>query len=115
MSPDIFKIDATGKILGKLATEVAFALRGKNNPNFVPNEEKGPYVVVKNAKGLVFTGKKLKQKKYYSHSGYLGGLKEITLEKLFSKDPEDVVRRAVYGMLPKNRMRAKLIKKLRFE
>jgi len=108
-------IDASGKILGRLATEVAILLRGKQKPDFAPNKEIGDFVIVKNVDKIRFSGKKMEQKKYYHHSGYLGGLKEISLEKLFQKNPEKVFKKAVFGMLPKNRLRARQIKRLKFE
>ena len=107
-------IDATGKVLGRLATEVANLLRGKQKPDFAPYKDSGDFVVVKNVDKLKFTGKKMEQKKYYRHSGYLGGLKEIPLKKLFQKDAAAVLKRAVWGMLPKNKLRSKMIKRLKF-
>jgi len=108
-------IDATGKALGRLATEVVFLLRGKNKANFLPYKDEGDSVVIKNTRKLKFTGKKLEQKIYYHHTGYLGGLKETPLKKIFGKDPAEVLRRAVFGMLPKNKLRAKMIKRLKIE
>jgi len=108
-------IDATGRVLGRLASQIAILLRGKHKPDFVPHKDMGDFVVVKNVKNIKITGKKIKQKKYYRHSGYLGGLKEIPLEKLFKERPEEVLRRAVYGMLPKNKLRERQIKRLKFE
>lgn len=115
MKREIHTIDATGKVLGRLATEIALLLRGKHKPEFVPYKDMGDFVVVKNVEKIKITGKKIKQKKYYRHSGYLGGLKEIPLEKLFKEKPEEVLKRAVYGMLPKNKLRARQIKRLKFE
>jgi large subunit ribosomal protein L13 len=108
-------IDATGRALGRLATEIAVLLRGKNKPDFVPYLDMGDNVVVKNFDRLKFTGKKLAQKKYYRHSGYLGSLKETTLDKLLVKKPADVLKHAVMGMLPKNKLRAEMIKRLKIE
>lgn len=108
-------IDASGKILGRLSTEIAVILRGKHKPDFVPYKDMGDFVVVKNVDKIKFTGKKLEKKKYYRHSGYLGGLKEVPLKKLFQKNPKEVLRKAIWGMLPKNRLRAQIIKKLKFE
>jgi len=108
-------INASGKILGRLSTEIAILLRGKNKPNFVPYLDMGDFVVVKNVNKIKLTGKKAEQKKYYRHSGYLGGLKEIPFKKIFEKDPTLVLKKAVFGMLPKNRLRAKMIKRLKFE
>lgn len=113
MQRETHTIDAAGKVLGRLATEVALLLRGKHKADFAPYKDVGDIVVVKNVDKLKFTGKKLAQKKYYSHSRYLGGLKEITLEKLFAKDPADVFKKAVMGMLPKNKLRSEMIKRLK--
>ena len=106
-------IDATGKVLGRLASEVAILLRGKHKLNFNPSKDMGDFVVVQNVDRIKITGKKLEKKKYYRHSGYLGGLKEIPLKKLFKEKPAEVLRKAVYGMLPKNRLREKMIKRLK--
>ncbi len=108
-------IDATGKVLGRLATEVAILLRGKHKPDFFPHKDMGDFVVIKHVDKIKFTGKKLKKKKYYRHSGYLGSLKEIPLEKLFERNPAEVLKRAVWGMLPKNKLRPLQIKRLKFE
>jgi len=108
-------IDATDKPLGRLATEVAVLLRGKGKENFAPNRDIGDFVIVKNFSKVKFTGKKMEQKKYYRHSGYLGGLKETPLAKLFETDPAKVLQKAVFGMLPKNKLRAEQIKRLKIE
>ncbi len=108
-------IDATGRILGRLAAEITILLRGKNKPEFVPYKDVGDFVAVKNAGKMKFTGKKLEQKKYFRHSEYLGGVKEIPLKKLFSENPAEVLRKAVYGMLPRNKLRAKMMRKLKIE
>lgn len=108
-------IDAANKVLGRLAVEVSVLLRGKNKPTFAPHKNEGDFVIVKNIDKLRFTGKKLKQKKYYRHSGYIGSLKATSLEKLYKERPGEVLRRAVMGMLPKNRLRAKAIKRLKIE
>ena len=108
-------IDATGKPLGRLAVLIANLLRGKHKPDFVPYKDTGDFVVVENIKKIRFTGKKMEKKKYYHHSGYLGGLKEEPLKKLFKNNPQEVLRRAVFGMLPKNRLRSRIIKKLKFK
>ena len=115
MERKTYTIDATDKVLGRLATEIAILLRGKRKPGFVPYKDMGDFAVVKNVDKLKFTGRKLKQKKYYHHSGYLGGMKEIPLEKLFEKRPEEVLKRAVFGMLPRNKLRSEMIKRLKFE
>ena len=108
-------IDAKEKVLGRLATQIAILLRGKHKPDFVLNKEMGDFVVIKNVDKIKFTGRKLEQKKYYRHSGYLGSLKETPLKKLFEKDPKEVLKKAVMGMLPKNKLRARQIKNLKFE
>jgi len=115
MERKIHTIDATGKVLGRLASEIAILLRGKHKPNFVPYKDMGDFVVVKNIEKLKFTGKKLEQKKYFRHSEYLGGVKEISLKKLFQEKPEEVLKMAVFGMLPKNKLRANMIKRLKVE
>jgi large subunit ribosomal protein L13 len=108
-------IDATGKILGRLATQIAVLLRGKHKPDFVPYLDVGDSVIIKNVGKLKISGKKIEQKKYFRHSGYLGGVKETPLKTLFKKDPQEVLRKAVFGMLPKNKLRAKQIKRLKIE
>lgn len=108
-------IDATGQILGRLASQIAILLQGKNKPDFFPYKDMGDFVVVKNVGKLKVTGKKMEQKKYFRHSGYMGGVKEILLKELLAKRPEEVLKTAVSGMLPKNRLRAKMIKRLKFE
>jgi large subunit ribosomal protein L13 len=106
-------VDAEGEVLGRLATTVAATLRGKHNPLFTPHADMGDSVVVINAEKIVMTGKKLDKKNYYRHSGYIGGLKTVTARKLMEKRPEDVIRFAVKGMLPKNSLGRKLFKKLK--
>jgi len=106
-------IDADGKILGRLATEVATLLRGKRKPEFTPFIDCGDFVVIVNAEKINVTGKKMEQKKYYSHSGYPGGLKVNTLEELLDKKPEDVIRKAVWGMIPKGKLGRAVYKKLK--
>ena len=106
-------VDANGAILGRLASMIASRLRGKHNPLFTPHIDSGDHVVVINAEKIVLTGKKLEKKQYYRHSGYIGGLKSITAGKLLEKKPEDLVRFAVKGMLPKNRLGRSLFKKLK--
>ena len=106
-------IDANGAILGRLASNVASRLRGKNNPLFTPHVDTGESVIVINADKITLTGNKLGQKRYYRHSGYTGGLKEITAKKLLETKPENIIRFAVKGMLPKNKLGAKLYKKLK--
>ena len=105
-------IDAKNQVLGRLAVKVANLLRGKDKPDFVPYKDCGDRVEIINTDKIKVTGKKLKQKIYYSHSGYPGGIKEKTLEEKLAEDSRQVVRKAIYGMLPKNKLRDKLIKKL---
>jgi large subunit ribosomal protein L13 len=106
-------IDAEGKTLGRLATEIAILLRGKRKVEFVHFLDCGDFVVVVNAEKINVTGKKLEQKKYYSHSGYPGGLKVNTLKELLEKKPEDVIRKAVWGMIPKGKLGRAVFKKLK--
>lgn len=106
-------VDAEDAILGRLASNVAARLRGKCNPMYTPHVDTGDSVIVVNAAKIKLTGRKLDQKNYYHHSGYMGGLKTITARKLLEKRPEDVIRHAVKGMLPKNRLGRQLFKKLK--
>ena len=108
-----FVVDAEGKTLGRLATRVARVLCGKHKPNFMPGVDVGDYVIVVNADKIQVTGRKLDQKMYYRHSGYPGGLKEITLRNQLAKNPAYVIEHAVRGMLPKNRLGRKMFKKLK--
>ena len=108
-----YLVDAQGQTLGRLATEVAKVLSGKNKPIYTPHVDTGDYVIVINADKVVFTGKKLDQKVYRRHSGRPGGLKEVTLRKMMETKPEEVVMHAVKGMLPKNKLGRKMLKKLR--
>lgn len=105
-------IDATNRILGRLAVEVANLLRGKNRADFQAYEDKGDKVIITNTDKLKVTGRKLKQKMYYHHSGYPGGIKEKRLDKLMEEDSRLVLRKAIYGMLPKNKLRSQMIKRL---
>jgi large subunit ribosomal protein L13 len=106
-------VDADGQILGRLATEIADTLRGKNKPAYTPHVDTGDFVIVVNADKVRVTGKKLEQKIYYRHSGYPGGLRERTLAEQLARRPEDVIRRAVKGMLPKNKLAAAQLRKLK--
>ena len=115
MKRETHTIDATGKVLGRLAAEIVKLLRGKHKPDFLPYQDAGDLVTVKNVGKLKFTGKKLEKEKYYRHTGYLGGLKELPLKKLFREEPAEVLRKAVFGMLPRNKLRAKQIKRLKIE
>jgi len=115
MERKTYIIDATDQPLGRLASRIALLLRGKNKSAWVPNKDMGDFVVVKNIEKLKFTGKKFEQKIYYRHSGYPGGLKEQKLKELFEKNPAQVLRNAVLGMLPKNKLRKQQIKRLKIE
>jgi large subunit ribosomal protein L13 len=108
-------IDAAGKVLGRLASQIAILLMGKQKPDYDPSKDMGDFVVVKNVNKIKISGKKLEKEKYYRHSGYLGGLKEIPIKKIFQEKPEFLLKKAVYGMLPKNKLRKRMIKRLKFE
>ncbi len=108
-----YVVDAEGIVLGRLASRIASRIRGKHQPMFTPHTDTGDNIVVINADKIVLTGRKMEQKKYYRHSGYIGGLTTTTAKELLAKKPEDVIRLAVRGMLPKNRLGRKLIKKLK--
>ena len=107
-----YVVDATGKTLGRLATQVATVLRGKNKPTYTPHVDCGDYVIVVNADKVVLTGNKLEDKKYYNHSGYPGGLRERTAKEMIEKYPEEMVERAIKGMLPHGRLGRAMGKKL---
>lgn len=108
-----FVVDAEGETLGRLATRVARVLRGKHKPSYSPSVDVGDYVIVLNADKVHVTGRKLDQKIYYRHSGYVGNLKRIPLREALERNPERVFEHAVRGMLPKNRLGRKMIKKLK--
>ncbi len=108
-----FLVDAEGAVLGRLATTLASRLQGKHNPLYTPHVDTGDWLVVINAEKVLLTGNKLDQKNYYRHSGYIGGLTTTTARELREKRPEDLIRFAVKGMLPKNRLGRKLFKKLK--
>jgi len=108
-----YLVNAENKILGRLATQIAMRLRGKHKPIFTPHADTGDFIVVINAEKVSLTGKKWDKKIYYRHSGYIGGLKEISAKKLLEKKPEDVLRFAVKGMLPKNSLGRRQLKKLK--
>mgnify|MGYP003357907166 FL=1 len=110
---DWYLVDAEGKTLGRLCTEIATVLRGKHKPTFTPHIDGGDYVVVINAEKVVLTGKKTSQKVYRHHSGYFGGLKEVSFKDMLQKNPEEIVRHAVYGMLSKNRLRDPMMNRLK--
>lgn len=107
-----YVVDATGHTLGRLSSEIASILRGKNKPTFTPHIDTGDYVIVVNADKIKVTGKKMDQKIYYNHSDYVGGMKETTLKEKMAKKPEDVIRLAVKGMLPKGPLGREMITKL---
>jgi large subunit ribosomal protein L13 len=110
---DWYVIDAQGQTLGRLASRVATLLRGKHKPMYTPHVDCGDYVIVVNAEKIHVTGQKMTQKKYYRHSGYPGGLKEVTLRDQLQKFPDRVIEKAVQGMLPKNRLGRRMFKKLK--
>ena len=108
-----YVVDAQDKILGRLASRIAMTLRGKNKPTFTPSVNMGDFVVVVNAAQVMLTGRKLDQKCYYRHSGYPGGLKTTTARQMLQRKPEEILRHAVRGMLPKNSLGRHLLKKLK--
>jgi large subunit ribosomal protein L13 len=110
---DWYLVDATGKTLGRLSTEIARRLRGKHKPEYTPHVDTGDYIVVVNAEKVRVTGNKLKDKMYYHHTGYIGNLKSIPLEKVLAETPERVIERAVKGMLPRGPLGRQMYSKLR--
>jgi len=110
---DWYVVDATNKTLGRLAAEIATRLRGKHKPEYTPHVDTGDYIVVVNVEKITVTGNKAKGKKYYNHSGYVGGLKETTFEKLIERKPEVVLERAVKGMLPKGPLGRAMYRKMK--
>jgi large subunit ribosomal protein L13 len=110
---DWYVVDLEDKVLGRAATEIARVLRGKHKAIYTPSVDTGDFVIVLNAEKVRLTGNKLNQKKYYRHSGYTGSLKAITADKLLEKAPEELIRRAVKGMLPKNKLGRQMYKKLK--
>ena len=108
-----FVVDVAGKNLGRVSSEIAKILRGKNKPIFTPHEDTGDYVIVINADKITVTGRKLEQKIYYNHSDYVGGMKETDLKTMLAKKPERVIELAVKGMLPKGTLGSKMLTKLR--
>jgi large subunit ribosomal protein L13 len=108
-----YLVNADGKVLGRLATELAKILKGKNKPIYTPHVDTGDFIVVVNAGKLTLTGKKMKDKIYYHHTGYPGGIKEMTAEKLLAKKPTEMIRMAVRGMLPKNSLGRQMLRKLK--
>lgn len=113
MKRETHTIDAENKTLGRLASQIALLLQGKHRPDFIPNLDGGDFVEVKNADKIKLTGKKFEQKIYFHHTGFLGGLKEVPLKKIFKENPGEILIRAVFGMLPKNRLRSRRIKRLK--
>jgi large subunit ribosomal protein L13 len=110
---DWYLVDAEGKTLGRIATQIADRLRGKGKTSFTPHVDTGDFVVVINAEKIAVTGKKLEQKMYYKHSGYPGGLRERTLQEQLNRQPTEVLRKAVKGMLPRNKLGAAQLTKLK--
>jgi len=110
---DWFLVDAEGQVLGRLATEIASRLRGKHKPTYTPHVDTGDFIIVVNAGKVILTGNKLKDKIYYHHTGYPGGIKSISAGKLLQEKPEEVLRKAVRGMLPKNTLGRAMLKKLK--
>ena len=110
---DWYVVDASGKTLGRLATEVARRLRGKHKAEYTPHVDTGDYIVVTNAEKVSVTGRKASDKMYYSHSGFPGGIKEISFEKLQAKNPTMIIEKAVKGMLPKNPLGREMYRKLK--
>jgi large subunit ribosomal protein L13 len=106
-------VDATGKTLGRLATQIADALRGKRKPEYTPHCDVGDFVIVVNAERIAVTGKKLAEKRYYRHSGYPGGMRSRTLREMLDRRPEEVIRKAVKGMMPRNRLARQQLTKLK--
>ena len=106
------ELDAEGKILGRIATQIAFYLQGKHIPDYEPHKDTEQFVVVKNVGSIKVTGKKESQKMYYRHTGYPGGLRERSYEDQFKRDPKEIIRRAVHGMLPDNRFRSRRMNRL---
>jgi large subunit ribosomal protein L13 len=110
---DWYVVDAEGKTLGRLSTEIARRLRGKHKPEYTPHVDTGDYIIVINAEKVRVTGNKMQNKMYHHHTGYVGNLKSISLEKLLQKAPERVIETAVRGMMPKNKLGRAMFKKLR--
>ena len=110
---DWYVVDASGKVLGRLASEIALRLRGKHKAIYTPHVDTGDFIVVVNAEKIVLTGKKLTDKIYYSYSGYPGGLRETAAGKMLAEKPENLIRIAVAGMMPKNNLGRKMLKKLK--
>lgn len=112
-NPQWHVIDASGKVLGRLATDVANILRGKDRPEYTPHTDSGDYVVIINCEKIVLTGKKMTDKMYVTYSGWRGGRKERSAQDVYDKDPSIIIKKAVKGMLPKNKLCRQIIKKLK--
>ena len=112
MDREKYTIDASGESVGRLATNIANLLRGKNKPEYTPHLDQGGIVEINNVEKLKFTGKKKEQKKYYNYSGYPGGMRERNLEEVFTKNPAEVLKKAVRNMLPDNKLRKQMLKRL---
>ncbi|MGZ5308423.1 MAG: 50S ribosomal protein L13 [Solirubrobacterales bacterium] len=110
---DWYVVDAQGKTLGRLATQLADILRGKRKPEYTPHCDTGDFVVVVNAEKITVTGRKLEQKRYWRHTGYPGGIRSRTLAEMLDRQPEEVIRKAVKGMLPRNRLARQQLRKLK--
>lgn len=113
VSRDWYLVNAEDKVLGRVATQIANVLRGKNKPTFTPSVDTGDFVIVVNAEKIALTGNKLDDKMYYSHSGFPGGIKSINAGKLLEKKPADIIKKAVKGMLPKNKLGRHMLDKLK--
>ena len=113
LQKDWYVVDLEDKVLGRAATEIARVLRGKHKPIFTPSVDTGDFVIVVNAGKVRLTGNKLSQKTYYRHSGYPGGIRSVTAGRLLEQNPEEVIRKAVKGMLPKNKLGRQMFKKLK--
>ena len=113
LNKEWFIVDASGKVLGRLASQIALRLRGKHKAIYTPHVDTGDFIVVVNAEKIMLTGKKLNDKIYYSYSGYPGGLREISAGKTLAEKPENLIRTAVAGMLPKNNLGRRMLKKLK--
>ena len=113
LDPKWYLVNAEGKVLGRLSTELAKILRGKNKPTYTPHQDTGDFVIVVNAGKVTLTGKKMKDKIYYHHTGYPGGIKEVNAEKLLAKKPAEMIRMAVKGMLPKTSLGRQMLRKLK--
>ncbi|MGZ3494661.1 MAG: 50S ribosomal protein L13, partial [Thermodesulfobacteriota bacterium] len=113
LDPKWYLVNGEGKVLGRLSTELVKVLKGKNKPTYTPHMDTGDFVVVVNAGKVTLTGKKMKDKIYYHHTGYPGGIKEMNAEKLLAKKPTEMIRMAVKGMLPKNSLGRQMLRKLK--